>query len=219
MANVTHYVKVKNVSANTPAIYDKYIILPGQVVLVDDSVWYGKEMWKKFQFCTENNTEVRLLEVHNRRDVVNADDSAVIKYAVNEYNKYVQTSTPLEVVVGGITYNGFTVQKGNNSIIFFKEGVVTPILPTAITISGDSEVTVGGTLELSCSFTPATTTEKSVIWLSDDETKATVDPNTGVVTGVASTGTSTVDIHCISVAGGSTLVEAIKAVKVNAATT
>lgn len=54
---------------------------------------------------------------------------------------------------------------------------------TGVTITGDTQVGVGGTLQLTAVITPENATDKNVVWSSSDETKATV--KNGVVTGVS----------------------------------
>ncbi len=54
----------------------------------------------------------------------------------------------------------------------------------SVTISGDNEVEVGDTLQLTATVLPNTADDTTVSWSSSDTTKATVDEN-GVVTGVA----------------------------------
>lgn len=60
---------------------------------------------------------------------------------------------------------------------------------TGISISGPSQVSVGNTITLIATLTPADATDP-VVWTIDDTTKATIDQN-GVVTGIAE-GTVTV---------------------------
>lgn len=62
----------------------------------------------------------------------------------------------------------------------------------SVTISGDNTVTIGGTITLSAEVTPDNATNKTVTWEVIAGTgSATIDANTGVLTGVSS-GTVTV---------------------------
>ena len=64
------------------------------------------------------------------------------------------------------------------------------VVPTAIKISGDTQLIPGVESSLWLTFTPAETTEKQVTWASSDSTIVTVDEY-GVLTGVAA-GTATI---------------------------
>lgn len=70
---------------------------------------------------------------------------------------------------------------GNQKLpnLYVKGGEV--IYPTAISISGESAVSVGQNLSLSLNYTPANTTYKSITWTSSDDTIASVEA--GLVTG------------------------------------
>jgi|GEM_PF-3557854 len=66
-----------------------------------------------------------------------------------------------------------------------------PIRVTGITIAGDETVETGKTITLSATVTPENATNKSVTWSSVNTNIATVNAQTGVVTGV-SAGTATI---------------------------
>lgn len=66
---------------------------------------------------------------------------------------------------------------------------VSRVPTTGISISGPTQVNVGGTITLTATLTPSNATDP-VVWSIDDTSKATIDQN-GVVTGVAE-GTVTV---------------------------
>ena len=79
---------------------------------------------------------------------------------------------------------------------------VTPIYPTAISLSGGNTVYLNKTLQLTVGYTPATTNVKNVTFSSSNEQYATVD-NTGLVTAVAA-GTTTITATAETANGGST---------------
>ncbi|WP_258105753.1 Ig-like domain-containing protein [Marinoscillum sp. MHG1-6] len=63
--------------------------------------------------------------------------------------------------------------------------VTVTVAVASVTVSApDTEVSVGGTLQLSAITSPGDAADGSVVWSSSDESKATVDAN-GLVTGVA----------------------------------
>jgi len=83
-----------------------------------------------------------------------------------------------------------SVRNTKRNLQFFSIDVVDVVYPNAISISGNTEVSLGKRTKLNVSFDPITTNEKALIWSSADENIATVDQN-GVVTGI-SLGTTTI---------------------------
>ncbi len=59
-----------------------------------------------------------------------------------------------------------------------------PIMVTSIEITGESQVIVGRSITLSATVLPGSAAQQ-VVWSSSNPALATVDPNTGEVTGVA----------------------------------
>lgn len=85
--------------------------------------------------------------------------------------------------------------KGNSKQIAIEIKSVTPVAPTAVTISGDTKVTKGETVQLSYTTTPeivSPSTIKELTWASSNVAVATVD-QTGLVTGVAA-GTAKISV-------------------------
>lgn len=74
-------------------------------------------------------------------------------------------------------------RNSKKNLQFFSLDTVDVVYPNAISISGDTEVSLGKRKKLNVEFDPITTNEKDVIWSSADERIAKVD-NNGVVTGV-----------------------------------
>ena len=72
-------------------------------------------------------------------------------------------------------------RKSMKQLQLFVVETVDIIYPTAISISGDAEISQGKSGKLSISFVPENTNEKAVIWSSSDESIAKVNAN-GVVT-------------------------------------
>lgn len=83
-----------------------------------------------------------------------------------------------------------SVRNSKRNLQFFSIDVVDVVYPNAISISGNTEISLGKKTKLNVSFDPITTNEKAVVWSSADEKIATVDQS-GVVTGI-SLGTTTI---------------------------
>ena len=83
-----------------------------------------------------------------------------------------------------------SVRTSKRNLQFFTIDVVDVVYPNAISISGNTEVSLGRRTKLNVSFDPITTNEKAVVWSSSDENILKVD-NNGVVTG-ESLGTATI---------------------------
>ncbi len=67
---------------------------------------------------------------------------------------------------------------------FYKAGIAVPV--TGVTLNKTTTIlAVAATETLTATVAPANATNKSGAWSSSAPTKATVDPVTGVVTGVA----------------------------------
>ena len=75
-----------------------------------------------------------------------------------------------------------SVRTSKRNLQFFTIDVVDVVYPNAISISGNTEVSLGRRTKLNVSFDPITTNEKAVVWSSSDENILKVD-NNGVVTG------------------------------------
>ena len=85
-----------------------------------------------------------------------------------------------------------TYQSNNKWSQYFGSIVeMDPVLATTIELNETStEITEGGTMQLTATVLPEDATDKTVTWVSSDETVATVDEN-GLVTAVAA-GTATI---------------------------
>ncbi|SQK75734.1 Bacterial Ig-like domain (group 2) [Tatumella ptyseos] len=106
---------------------------------------------------------------------------------------------------------------GNTDIVQVKLNItgsdIPPTItraPAAVAVTGitvtptTASVAVGSTTTLAAALTPSNTTDSTVTWSSSDNTIATVDPSTGVVTGVAA-GSATITAS----AGGVTATSAV----------
>ena len=67
------------------------------------------------------------------------------------------------------------------------EVTVNEVLVTGVTVSGETEIPDGKTLQLTANITPENASNKTVAWSSSDEAKATVDDN-GLVTAKGAVG-------------------------------
>ena len=81
------------------------------------------------------------------------------------------------------SFSGVTVTVGDGSS-------ATPVYPTAISLTGEGSLTIGGTSQLSVGYTPSDTNVKNVTYTSSNDSVATVSTS-GLVTGVA-TGSATI---------------------------
>jgi hypothetical protein len=84
-----------------------------------------------------------------------------------------------------------------------------PVSVTSVSVSGDSEVTVGSTISLTATVDPYNATNQNIVWSTDNYLIAVVS-NTGVVTG-RNAGTAT--ITATSIDGG---IQGTKTITVNA---
>lgn len=95
-------------------------------------------------------------------------------------NGYGKSATIIGVAAGTSTISATT----DNGISGYCKVKVWGTSPTAVTISGESGVYIGYTIQMTVGFTPSTH-HSTVTWSSDKTTVATVNQN-GVVTGVGS---------------------------------
>lgn len=80
------------------------------------------------------------------------------------------------------------------------ETSTVPISVYNVTITPiTAELNVGETFQLSATVEPSNATDQSVSWFSNDPTIATIDPNTGLVTGV---GVGEIDVTAVTNDGG-----------------
>ena len=94
-----------------------------------------------------------------------------LTYRVAETDAGRDLVVAVNVTVGGVTLTGAC----SPVTVFHK--------PTDVTISGDSTVEVGKTLQLTGAVVPSTA-DPTLTWKSSDETIATVDEKTGLVKGI-----------------------------------
>jgi trimeric autotransporter adhesin len=98
----------------------------------------------------------------------------------------------------GLSAGVATVQASSGTPFGTAALTVTPAILTEIDISPDEQyVPVGGQLQLSLTGTYSDNTSQNITnatWSSSDPTLASVDPNTGVVTGVANSNNNAVTI-------------------------
>lgn len=78
-----------------------------------------------------------------------------------------------------------TAKAKDGGVIATQDIAVNPILVSSIEINGGSEVQIGGNLQLLATVSPANAANQSIEWSSEDSEIATVDENTGLVTGVS----------------------------------
>ena len=106
---------------------------------------------------------------------------------------------------GSIQYNvssprfsNYTKSNQKNPQLY-KGSAAEPVYPTAISISGSSELSLNQTSQLSVAYTPNDTNQKKVTWQSSDSSVVSVS-NTGLITGV-SEGTAIITATCLGANG------------------
>jgi uncharacterized repeat protein (TIGR02543 family) len=116
----------------------------------------------------------------------NAADSAAAAIAASPTNLWKATLTggPNDAIVGVVA----TTVNGVSDTLMME---IKEVLVDSIAISGDTLVSVSNTITLSKATWPGNAGNSSVTWSSSNDAVATVDPATGVVTGV-SVGTVTI---------------------------
>lgn len=129
--------------------------------------------------------------------------SAVTEHKSNQYSFTLTDAYGAEVTLSKAVSTdaiatGDTIE-GNIDITnaSFNDGVATiaaaniesvksiPVPVTNITVNGTASVKVGNKTQLSVSLTPSWTTQRTVTWSTSASDVATVDANTGLVTGVS----------------------------------
>ena len=101
-----------------------------------------------------------------------------------------KTSTIQLNLEPGVYYIKCTPSGGNDGRYQLK-WTFAPTLVTSISILGNKTVEAGKTLQLSTSIMPTNASNKTLAWTSGNTSVATVNPNTGLVTAVA-TGSTTI---------------------------
>ncbi len=117
-------------------------------------------------------------------------DGVTEVYKYSNKKDFLTNDVTKDLVVGAtITFEAIRSDyvKENTKRIAIEIKSVTPVAPTAVTISGATEVTKGETIQLSYTTTPeivSPSTLTGLTWASENTAVATVD-QTGLVTGVA----------------------------------
>ena len=135
-------------------------------------------------------TSISKIVIHGTSDKgVSGFTSPTWTNASKSYDGTEVTLTPTDsdsdvycIVSATSSFSGITVTCGDNS--------VDPVYPTAITVTGTNQITIGQTSQLSIGYTPEDTNVKNVTYTSSNTSVATVSA-TGLVTGVA-TGSATI---------------------------
>jgi len=92
-------------------------------------------------------------------------------------------------IVTAVSAGTATISATSNAVSTVKGSAVitvNPVLPTAISVDlAPTSISIGSTSAASATLTPLNTTVQTVTWSSSNTLIATVDPSTGVITGVA----------------------------------
>lgn len=123
-----------------------------------------------------------------------------------------------------VVYKIYSVYKSSDTtlgesgnIVSVKPVTVNYINPYSIKLTGNSQVTVGSSIQLGVEYTPSSTTNKAVRWTQDAGSSAYFTlASDGKVTGVKSTGTITYNVYATAVNGD---VVASKSIQVTAVAT
>lgn len=112
----------------------------------------------------------------------------------------VATVSDAGVVTGVAAGTAHIKAKAHDNSSIYAECTVTvtaPIAVTGVSLKSSTTIELGKTETLVPTLSPADATNKNVIWVSDDDTKVTVDDD-GVITGVALTGDSPVIVTVVT---------------------
>lgn len=122
-----------------------------------------------------------------------ADADQTVTWSVDRPEVAIVSETGLLTAIGDgeVIVTATSTSSGKSGYI----GITVVQLPTAITASGSDTVNVGETMQLTATVTPENARDKSVVWSSSKTTVATVDADTGLVTGV-SEGTAVIIARC-----------------------
>jgi len=104
-------------------------------------------------------------------------------------------------LVTGVTAGNVTISATVDGVAGTFEIEVIKIPVETVTISGNSSVAEGGIIQLTATVLPEDATDKTVVWSSSDTSIATIDVNTGLVTGVTAGGTVTISATADGVTG------------------
>lgn len=208
-------VKITATSLSNELVYDDLIItvaaeaIPVESITVNGktSIEVGNTEQFSVTYSPNNTTEVGVVWTSSNQNVATVNSSGLVTAISAGTATIMATSIHRQVVAGT------------------KEITITPqvIAITGLTITGETTVNNGSTLQLGIAYTPSNTTQQGVTWSSSDETKATVNSN-GLVTAIAEgnvviTATSTIngtisDTHNITINAVSNLYAVIKTVGV-----
>ncbi len=123
-------------------------------------------------------------------------DGVTEKYGYKNPQDFLTNSVTADLVVGSVVEFEMIRADYDGAIqVFTVIKSATPVAPTGVTISGDTKVTKGETIQLSYATTPekvSPSTIKELTWASSNAAVATVD-QTGLVTGVAA-GTAKISV-------------------------
>ncbi len=107
-----------------------------------------------------------------------SSDGAVIENSDDSYGTILYNSSSPR-------FTTYTSSTSTSMLLpqIYKGGSSEPVYPTAISITGNNEVSVGKTTQLKASFTPSNTNQKTVTWTSSDTSVATIS-SSGLVKGL-----------------------------------
>ena len=126
--------------------------------------------------------------------VTSSNPNVAIAVKDNNYNGQVKI-TGVAPGTATISYSHWT---GNHTVTV----KVSSVPVTGLTLSSSSiDLAVGHTTRVLATFTPENATNKKLQWTSADPSKVSVDPDTGVIKGVAVTGTAGVLVTATTVSG------------------
>ncbi|MFV0501284.1 MAG: Ig-like domain-containing protein [Bacteroidales bacterium] len=205
-------VKITATSLSNELVYDELIITVAAEAIPIESITVNGitpiEVGNTEQFSVTYNptdtTEVGVVWTSSNQNVATVNSNGLVTATGEGTAVITATSIHRQVVAGT------------------KEITITPqvIAITGLTITGETAVDNGNTLQLGIAYTPINTTQQGVTWSSSDETKATVN-SSGLVTAnaegvVVITATSAIngaisDTHNITINAVSNLYAVIKA--------
>ncbi len=180
----------------TVAVTSLSEVLEPEAGSVSDTKYTGKAKISKITYSEYGNISLTDLDGENEVDSYGSTNTASAitwdgvteKYGYKNPKDFLTNEVTKDLVIGSVVEFEMIRADYKGAIqVFTVIKSAIPVAPTAVAISGDTEVTKGETIQLSYATTPekvSPSTLAGLTWASENDAVATVD-QTGLVTGVA----------------------------------